>query len=231
VFERFTDRARGVVVLAQEEARLLGNNSIGTQHLLLGISRQGDGVAAEALESLGVSLAALRTQVEELVGPRRQAAGRSIPFTPGAKKALEGSLREAMKLGHGHIGPEHMLLALLDADSVALRILERSGTTATEVRERVLQLMESRPPDSLAPRYAVTLTSGGRVGERHSAGGVSSQCAFCGLDLQDVGYRIAGNEAVICEECIAAAGQVVSRAREQALPVGTPLYLHPPPTE
>ena len=114
MFERFTDRARRVVVLAQEEARILDHNYIGTEHILLGLLQEGEGVAAKALESLGISLEAVRQQVEEIIGQGQQAPSGHIPFTPRAKKVLELSLREALQLGHNYIGTEHILLALLE---------------------------------------------------------------------------------------------------------------------
>ena len=107
MFERFTDRARRVVVLAQEEARMLNHNYIGTEHILLGLIHEGEGVAAKALESLGISLEAVRQQVEEIIGQGQQAPSGHIPFTPRAKKVLELSLREALQLGHNYIGTEH----------------------------------------------------------------------------------------------------------------------------
>src|SRR5690349_8986903 len=110
VFERFTERARRVVVLAQEEARLLNHNYIGTEHILLGLIHEGEGVAAKALESLGISLEGVRSQVEEIIGQGQQAPSGHIPFTPRAKKVLELSLREALQLGHNYIGTEHILL-------------------------------------------------------------------------------------------------------------------------
>ena len=113
MFERFTDRARRVVVLAQEEARILSHNYIGTEHILLGLLREGEGVAAKALESLGLRLEAVRQQVEEIIGKGQQAPSGHIPFTPRAKKVLELSLREALQLGHDYIGTEHILLGLL----------------------------------------------------------------------------------------------------------------------
>ena len=116
MFERFTDRARRVVVLAQEEARMLSHNYIGTEHILLGLIHEGEGVAAKALESLGISLEAVRAQVEEIIGQGQQAPSGHIPFTPRAKKVLELSLREALQLGHNYIGTEHILLALLELD-------------------------------------------------------------------------------------------------------------------
>src|SRR3990170_2789791 len=113
MFERFTDRARRVVVLAQEEARMLNHNYIGTEHILLGLIHEGEGVAAKALESLGISLEGVRQQVEEIIGQGQQAPSGHIPFTPRAKKVLELSLREALQLGHNYIGTEHILLGLI----------------------------------------------------------------------------------------------------------------------
>ncbi len=113
LFERFTDRARRVLVLAQEEARLLNHNFIGTEHILLGLIHEGEGVAAKALESLGISLEAVREKVEETIGPAGTSTTGSPPFTPRAKKVLELSLREALQLGHNYIGTEHMLLGLV----------------------------------------------------------------------------------------------------------------------
>src|SRR5947207_9407082 len=113
MFERFTERARRVVVLAQEEARALNHNYIGTEHILLGLVYDGEGVAAEALESLGISLEAVRLQVEEIIGRGASASTGHIPFTPRAKKVLELSLREALQLGHDYIGTEHILLGLI----------------------------------------------------------------------------------------------------------------------
>ena len=110
MFERFTDRARRVVVLAQEEARMLNHNYIGTEHILLGLIHEGEGVAAKSLESLGISLEGVRSQVEEIIGQGQQAPSGHIPFTPRAKKVLELSLREALQLGHNYIGTEHILL-------------------------------------------------------------------------------------------------------------------------
>ena len=121
MFERFTDRARRVVVLAQDEARMLDHNYVGTEHILLGLIHEGEGVAAKALESLGISLDAVRQQVEEIIGRgQQQAPSGHIPFTPRAKKVLELSLREALQLGHTYIGTEHILLGLIrEGDGVA----------------------------------------------------------------------------------------------------------------
>ena len=128
MFERFTDRARRVVVLAQEEARLLNHNYIGTEHILLGLIHEGEGVAAKALESLGISLEAVRSQVEEIIGQGGSSPSGHIPFTPRAKKVLELSLREALQLGHNYIGTEHILLGLIrEGEGVAAQVLVKLG--------------------------------------------------------------------------------------------------------
>jgi len=146
MFERFTDRARSVVVLAQEESRLLGHNHIGTEHLLLGLLAEREGVAARALESLGVTLDAARQLVREIVGPDSEAARGHIPFTPRAKKILELSLREALSLGSEVISTEHLLLGLIDeGDGVGAQILERLGAQNTKVRKAVIGLASAEP--------------------------------------------------------------------------------------
>src|SRR5215472_9054651 len=124
MFERFTDRARRVVVLAQEEARMLNHSYIGTEHILLGLIREGEGVAAKALEALGISREAVRRQVEEIIGQDQQAPSGQMPFTPRAKKVLELSLREALQLGHNYVGTEHILLGLIrEGGGVAAQLL------------------------------------------------------------------------------------------------------------
>ncbi|QLQ09610.1 MAG: ATP-dependent Clp protease ATP-binding subunit [Nocardioidaceae bacterium] len=142
MFERFTDRARRVVVLAQEEARMLSHNYIGTEHILLGLIHEGEGVAAKALESLGISLEAVRAQVEEIIGQGQQAPSGHIPFTPRAKKVLELSLREALQLGHNYIGTEHILLGLIrEGEGVAAQVLVKLGADLNRVRQQVIQLL------------------------------------------------------------------------------------------
>jgi ATP-dependent Clp protease ATP-binding subunit ClpC len=142
MFERFTDRARRVVVLAQEEARMLNHNYIGTEHILLGLIHEGEGVAAKALESLGISLEAVRAQVEEIIGQGQQAPSGHIPFTPRAKKVLELSLREALQLGHNYIGTEHILLGLIrEGEGVAAQVLVKLGADLNRVRQQVIQLL------------------------------------------------------------------------------------------
>ena len=142
MFERFTDRARRVVVLAQEEARMLNHNYIGTEHILLGLIHEGEGVAAKGLESLGISLEAVRSQVEEIIGQGQQAPSGHIPFTPRAKKVLELSLREALQLGYNYIGTEHILLGLIrDGEGVAAQVLVKLGADLSRVRQQVIQLL------------------------------------------------------------------------------------------
>jgi hypothetical protein len=146
MFERFTDRARRVVVLAQEESRLLGHDYIGTEHLLLGLLADGGGIAAQALESLGVTLDAAQEQVREIIGEGKGPQQGHIRFTPRAKKVLELSLREALNLGNDHIGTEHLLLGLLEeADGVGAQIVARLGASRRAVRDKVIELAGAVP--------------------------------------------------------------------------------------
>ena len=176
MFERFTDRARRVVVLAQEEARLLNHNYIGTEHILLGLIHEGEGVAAKALESLGISLEAVRAQVEEIIGHGGSAPSGHIPFTPRAKKVLELSLREALQLGHNYIGTEHILLGLIrEGEGVAAQVLVKLGADLSRVRQQVIQLLSgyaggkegapagpARPPARAQPSGSLVLDQFGR---------------------------------------------------------------------
>jgi ATP-dependent Clp protease ATP-binding subunit ClpA len=164
MFERFTDRARRVVALAQEEARMLNHGWIGTEHILLGLIHEGDGIAARSLESLGISLDAVRQQVEEIIGRGQQAPSGHIPFTPRAKKVLELSLRESLQLGHNYIGTEHILLGLLrEGDGVAAQVLVRLGADLNRVLRQVIQLLhgyQGQDAGSEGPR----LGEGARAG-------------------------------------------------------------------
>src|SRR3712207_1752715 len=162
MFERFTDRARRVVVLAQEEARLLNHNYIGTEHILLGLIHEGEGVAAKALEQLGISLEAVRTQVEEIIGQGGSSPSGHIPFTPRAKKVLELSLREALQLSHNYIGTEHILLGLIrEGEGVAAQVLVKLGADLSRVRQQVIQLLS---------RYAGGKATAERAGARTRLG-------------------------------------------------------------
>jgi Clp amino terminal domain, pathogenicity island component/UvrB/uvrC motif len=142
MFERFTDRARRVVVLAQEEARMLNHGYIGTEHLLLGLIHEGEGVAAKALKALGIDLDAVRQEVKEVIGRGEQPPSGHIPFTPRAKKVLELSLRESTQLGHNYIGTEHILLGLVrEGEGVAAEVLVKLGADLSHVRQQVIQLL------------------------------------------------------------------------------------------
>lgn len=142
MYERYTDRARRVIVLAQDGARHLNHNYIGTEHVLLGIVHEGEGVASRVLESLGLQLESIREQVEEIVGQGEVKPSGYIPFTPRAKKAQEHALREALKLGHNYIGTEHLLLGLIrEGEGVAFQVLQKCGVTLEQVRTGVIQVL------------------------------------------------------------------------------------------
>ncbi|MGI9603942.1 MAG: ATP-dependent Clp protease ATP-binding subunit, partial [Acidimicrobiales bacterium] len=179
MFERFTDRARRVVVLAQEEARLLNHNYIGTEHILLGLIHEGEGVAAKALESLGISLEAVRSQVEEIIGQGGSSPSGHIPFTPRAKKVLELSLREALQLGHNYIGTEHILLGLIrEGEGVAAQVLVKLGADLSRVRQQVIQLLSGYqgPSGGAAPGGdKAGATAGGAGGDSPSGSLVLDQ--------------------------------------------------------
>jgi ATP-dependent Clp protease ATP-binding subunit ClpC len=163
MFERFTDRARRAVVLAQEEARMLNHNYIGTEHILLGLIHEGEGVAARVLASMHVSLAAVRRQVEEIVGEGPAATAGHIPFTPRAKKVLELSLREALQLGHNYIGTEHILLGLIrEGEGVAAQVLQKLGADLQATRREVVQTLSAMGVEAAAVGDA---PSGGLVPE------------------------------------------------------------------
>lgn len=157
MFERMTDRARRSIVLAQEEARLFRHDHIGTEHLLLGLIHEGDGVAARALERLDISLAAVRPEVDVLVGQGQLTAAGHIPFTPRAKKILEHSLREALELQHDYIGPEHILLGLTrEREGAAAQILIKISGGLETVREAVLAVLASRPDADKGGTHGLT---------------------------------------------------------------------------
>jgi ATP-dependent Clp protease ATP-binding subunit ClpC len=154
VFERFTDRARRVLVLAQEEARLLNHSFIGTEHLLLSLLHEGEGIAARALDQLQITLEEVREKIEDTVGGSDGLTIGSPPFTPREKMVLELSLREALQLDHNYIGTEHMLLGILrEGEGVAARILLDVGSTPDEAREAVLTLLSELPPEEQAPPH------------------------------------------------------------------------------
>src|ERR1700741_3657163 len=151
MFERFTDRARRVVVLAQDEARMLNHGYIGTEHLLLALIHEGEGVAARALEAMGISLDAVRQQVETIIGRGTEQVSGHIPFTPRAKRVLELSLRESSQLGHAYIGTEHILLGLIrEGQGVAAKVLVQLGADLNRVRQQVIQLLHGHAGEEAA---------------------------------------------------------------------------------
>lgn len=183
MFERFTDRARRVVVLAQEEARLLNHNYIGTEHILLGLIHEGEGVAAKGLESLGISLEAVRNQVEEIIGQGGTSPSGHIPFTPRAKKVLELSLREALQLGHNYIGTEHILLGLIrEGEGVAAQVLVKLGADLSRVRQQVIQILSGYSGPS----------QGGERGEKAgaTAGGSGNDTGSGSMVLDQFGRNL-----------------------------------------
>ena len=231
MFERFTGQARRVMDLAQDEARMLNHNYVGTEHLLLGLIGEGEGVAAQALESLGVGLETARQQVEEAVGEGQQAVPERIPLTPRAKKVLELSLREALQLGHHYIGTEHILLGLIrEGDGVAARVLAGLGADPNRVRQQVLQLLygsqggqpasgrgaRQRPPGrrqrGLLPEILGRVESIdsqlSAIGQRLSAGPETGD-----LD-QQIGQARRGKEAAAGEEDYESAAVLRDRERQ-----------------
>ncbi len=183
VFERFTDRARRVLVLAQEEARLLGHGYIGTEHILLGLLHDGHDVAARALGSLGIEMDNARREVLKILGPQVRPGARagSPPFTPRAKKVLELSLREALQLGHNYISTEHFLLGLLrEGEGVAVQTLTALGVDLADVRQRVKELLAGRPEESHSHRPA-----------SYEPAGAGPRCPTCRAVLKgNVAYKI-----------------------------------------
>ena len=172
--QRFTDRARRVVALAQEEARRLNHNYIGTEHILLGLIREGEGAGAKALESLGISLDVVRQQVEEIIGQGQQAPSGHLPPTPRAKKVLDLSLRESSQLGHNYIGTEHILLGLIrEGNGVAAQVLIMLGADPNRVRRQVIQIIHGPPPREGAPatEMQARLDAVEGAGRRRAAGG------------------------------------------------------------
>jgi ATP-dependent Clp protease ATP-binding subunit ClpA len=157
MLEKFTDRARRVVVLAQDEARMLNQDSIGTEHILLGLIREGEGVAVRALESLGIGSEAVRRQVQEIIGPGQQAPSGDIPFTPGAKKALELSMREARRLGCHQISTGHILLGLIsEGEGIAAQVLVKAGADLDQARMRIqVDYPDQEPTSAGDPAEAI----------------------------------------------------------------------------
>ncbi len=220
MFERFTKRARRVVVLAQEEARMLNHSYIGTEHLLLGLLHEGTGVAATALTSLGISLQAARREVEAIIGRGQEPPSGHVPFTPRAKKVLELSLREALQLGHNYIGTEHLLLGLIqEGDGVAAQVLVKLGADLNRVRQQVIELLPGHQDwdDADAPSQADLLNRRLAAIERW----VGMRPDLDDLDEDIAQVRRQKDAAIERQDSEAAAAlrdeeaQLVARAREQ----------------
>ena len=188
MFERFTDRARRVVVLAQEEARMLSHNYIGTEHILLGLIHEGEGVAARTLESMNISLEAVRRQIEEIIGHGQATPTGHIPFTPRAKKVLELSLRESLQLGANYIGTEHILLGLIrEGEGVAAEVLQKLGADLNRVRQTVIQVLSGYPA---ASEEIPTTGSTPASGTKRWTPASGPSCPWCSLPLEgSLAYR------------------------------------------
>ena len=208
MFERFTDRARRVVVLAQEEARLLNHNYIGTEHLLLGLLHEGEGIAAQVLESAGVALDAVRVNVKAQVGLGTSSPSGHIPFTPRAKKALELSLREARQLGANFIGTEHLILALLrERQNVAVQVLQDLGADLGHLRDEVIGLADQHLTELLGPESSSVRKPDIRPASPRSQSLL--HCSFCDEPQDRVAKLIAGPGAYICDRCVALCQEIL----------------------
>jgi hypothetical protein len=225
VFERFTDRARRVLVLAQEEARLLNHNFIGTEHVLLGLIHEREGIAAQALRELDVRLPAVRDKVGETIGLAGTPPSGSPPFTPRAKKVLELSLRESMQLGHNYIGTEHLLLGIVrEGQGVAAQVLVAMGVSLDRVRQQVVELLADQHDDVPGGRPAAS--SGPTIAGFGGAALVA--CSFCGLRPPESGRLVSGESAFICEHCIRQWSGLLEAEPGAARPVTSHLHEAPP---
>lgn len=215
MFERFTDRARRVLVLAQEEARFLNHSFIGTEHLLLGLVREEDGIAAQALEALGISLETARQRVEEATGIGGSAPSGSPPFTPRAKKVLELSLRESLQLGHSYIGTEHMLLGLVrEGEGTAVQVLAGLGADLSQVRQQVIQRLSGYRGTEGTELPGLPGTRPTGFGKSGMSAGVLNRrrCALCGRSLSETAHFVEGARGRACEECIRTGAELLDGA-------------------
>jgi ATP-dependent Clp protease ATP-binding subunit ClpA len=194
MFERFTERARYVVVLAQDEARTLKHNYIGTEHILLGLLREEEGLAARVLRSFGITLEEVRAQVARIIGQGVEVTAGQIPFTPRAKKVLELALREALSLGHNYIGTEHILLGLVrENDGVGARILRDFGADADKIRSEIMHVLSG---------------SAGERAPREVEPGIMIHCPRCDAPVESVGtamtsgrFAVEGHGERTCDSC------------------------------
>jgi predicted DNA-binding transcriptional regulator AlpA len=208
MFDRFTDRARSSVVKAQQEARLLSHNYIGTEHLLLGLIAIGEGLAFQVLAGFGVGLESVRDEIEQMIGRGKSPPQGHIPFTPRAKTALEHAAREALKLGHNYVGTEHVLIGLIgERDGVAWKALERLGLRPGATRKAIMEALQRLVQAQGAGPREQSLTEG-------------LVCSFCFKTQAEVGALVAGPGSLsICDECIARAADIIGE--EQPTSTGT----------
>ena len=217
---------------SRKKTRLLDHNYIGTEHILLGLIHEGDGVAARVVESLGISLTDVRAEVEEVVGRGSKAPSGHIPFTPRAKKVLELSLREALQLGHNYIGTEHILLGLIrEGEGVAAQVLVNLGADLSGTRQRVVQLLSDDAGGTAETgERRKTWVEPQSMHAQISAARSLPTCSFCGRDLWDVDHYVEGPNAFICDVCTAAAHFALDDARddEQVLRLPPRVFGKPP---
>jgi hypothetical protein len=228
MFERFTDRARHVLVLAQQEARLLDHNFIGTEHILLGLIHEREGVAAKALASLGITLEAVRKKVEDTIGPAGTSTTGSPPFTPRAKKVLELSLKEALQLGRNFIGTEHMLLGLVrEGEGVAAQVLVSLGADLSRVRQQVIQLLSGQ--QAAGPEKAPSLRCGrcgASLSESARHGTIKAHPGLGAMDL-----AVLGGAVLYCGDCGTVIGPLVSPTTTELIPpLAATVHLRPVPS-
>jgi ATP-dependent Clp protease ATP-binding subunit ClpA len=217
MFERFTERARRVIILAQEEAKRLNHSAVGTEHILLGIVREGEGVASKVLESLNISPERVRAEIESAIGRGERTPHEEVTFTPRAKKVLELALDEARRLGHNYIGTEHLLLGLIgNQGATAGRVLDCLGLEREMVRDRVQQMVEvvGAPAEPAGSRLAVPTAQVKKVIESSFEEARSKNCSYVGTEHLLLGLLLVG-------EGVAAAvlrdlGVTADRVREEA---------------
>ena len=210
MFERFTDRARRVVVLAQEEARLLDHNFIGTEHVLLGMLAEGEGIAAQVLVSADISLDAARSRVEATGRRGSSSPSGHIPFTPRAKKVLEYALREALQLGGNFIDTEHLLLALLrEGEGIAIQVLVNLGADLDRVREQVIEMPGGRTALFEAEKLDRPVLQKPQMQPASSTSKTLLHCSFCNEPQDRVAKLIAGPGVYICDRCVALCQEIL----------------------
>jgi len=202
MFERFTDRARRVLVHAQEEAHLLSLGFLGTEHILLGLLDEGEGVAAQALTQLGISREDVRRGVQEILKLPETVHTDSTPFTLRAKKVLELSLREALQLGDSDIDTEHLLLGIVrEGEGVAAQVLVSLGADLLRVRQTVVQLLRGPSAEEATPQVGQLSATTSTVTAREP-GARGMACSFCGRRPPHSGQLFSGTDASICEHCV-----------------------------